>query len=280
MRTLNWTRLAPHGEAFHAVCVSLPPRRRFDPHGHDFAEIFIIEKGSLTHIANGVQIPMGKGSIALIRPGDTHEIRSGEEGFSYSNVAFPARILEDLRARYFPESQNFWGGCGPTPRTVSVGRDSLERIAASARNLAKLPRFRFNIERFLMNALFEIDPALSGEFAGGGHLAPDWLKELCEEMAKPRNLRLGVEGLFKLAGRCKEHVCRSFKAQLGMTATEYLNGLRLRRAEDLLMMTDMKLPEIARECGFGNLGHFHTLFKARKGMTPRRYRLARRSEIV
>ncbi len=280
MKVLNWARLSPDGESYHAVCVSLPSRKSFELHGHEFAEIFIIEKGSLTHIANGMALPMGKGSIALIRPGDSHEVRSGEEGFSYSNIAFPAHILEDLRTRHFQGSKSFWGGDAPVPAKLTVDKSCLERIAAAAKTLAKLPRSRFNIERFLMNVLFEIDPSLAGEGAAGPLVAPDWLKALCEEMAKPKNLRLGSEALFKLAGRCKEHVCRSFKTHLGMTATEYVNSLRLQRAESLLLMTDMKLPELARECGFRNLGRFHTLFKARKGMTPRRYRLARRSEIV
>jgi len=280
MKVLEWSRVAPRGEAYHAVCVSLPPRRGFEPHGHDFAEIFIVEKGSLTQELNGRQVRMSKGDIAFIRPGDRHEIRSGEEGFSYSNIAFPASTLSELRERHFKGSAEFWGGSGPAPSTAKASRDGLERLAAAARSLAKLPRTRFNIERFLLNALFELDPSLSSSGGQPKAPSPDWLKKLCEEMEKPKNMRQGTDALFKLAGRCKEHVCRSFKAHLGTTASDYVNGLRLGRAESLLLMTDMKLPEIAAECGFGNLGRFHELFKKKRGMTPRRYRLARRSEIV
>ncbi len=59
-----------------------------------------------------------------------------------------------------------------------------------------------------------------------------------------------------------------FKARTGMTWLEYLNVLRIRRAEELLNETDRKVTSIAFQCGFDDLTTFYRAFKRVTGRTP------------
>ena len=67
-----------------------------------------------------------------------------------------------------------------------------------------------------------------------------------------------------------------FAQQSGKTFTEYLTGLRLNRAKELLRETDKRSSEIAFEVGYNDAHYFSYLFKKSVGMTPGEYRHAER----
>ena len=61
---------------------------------------------------------------------------------------------------------------------------------------------------------------------------------------------------------------------MGQTFVEYLTDLRLSKAEDLLVSTNMSMLDISVSTGFENQSYFTKVFKSAKGMTPREYRRA------
>lgn len=77
------------------------------------------------------------------------------------------------------------------------------------------------------------------------------------------SLRLGVTD---------QYFCRYFKKVTGMSFTEYLGDLRLRRAAKDLELTNRPISDIAFENGFENTGYFFKSFKYKFGVTPLRYR--------
>ncbi|MBC8539222.1 response regulator [Christensenellaceae bacterium NSJ-63] len=69
-----------------------------------------------------------------------------------------------------------------------------------------------------------------------------------------------------------EHMCRVFKSETGMTCNTYVNMLRLKKAEELLTDTNLKISEIAELVGYGNISYFSRVFKDKYGMNPFSYR--------
>lgn len=63
-----------------------------------------------------------------------------------------------------------------------------------------------------------------------------------------------------------------YKAQFGITFTDDLINVRLDKARKLLKSTNMRLAEIADNCGYNNIYHFMRQFKKRFGMTAIQYR--------
>ena len=66
-----------------------------------------------------------------------------------------------------------------------------------------------------------------------------------------------------------------FKVKSGSNFKEYIDGLRLERARELLSGTDMKVEEIARAVGYDNSYSFTRFFKNNMGLTPKEFRAMR-----
>ena len=73
---------------------------------------------------------------------------------------------------------------------------------------------------------------------------------------------------------------RAFKRLTGKPFIKYLNTLRIREAEKLLLNTEEKISVISENTGFLNVDWFEKLFKNEKGMTPFEYRIQNRLKKV
>lgn len=69
-----------------------------------------------------------------------------------------------------------------------------------------------------------------------------------------------------------------YKKRHGMVFRDYLNQLRLERAQELLAGTDMRIYAIAEEVGFGKVEYFINKFVQQNCMTPNQYRIRKRAE--
>lgn len=69
---------------------------------------------------------------------------------------------------------------------------------------------------------------------------------------------------------------RMFKEIDRKIPLNFLNELRIDRAKQLLMKTDDRLYDIARNVGFSNEYYFSRRFRQTAGVTPRQYRRCRR----
>jgi two-component system response regulator YesN len=63
-----------------------------------------------------------------------------------------------------------------------------------------------------------------------------------------------------------------FKKQYGCSFKDYLNKVRIRKAAEMMLRTNMKVYEIAMEVGYKNIEYFVTKFEEVYEMTPTRFR--------
>lgn len=66
--------------------------------------------------------------------------------------------------------------------------------------------------------------------------------------------------------------CRIFKTATDRTLIEYLNYIRIREAEKLLLSGDCSIGKIAMDMGFSSLSYFNKVFKRKNEMSPLAYR--------
>ncbi|MDG3581099.1 substrate-binding domain-containing protein [Galbibacter pacificus] len=86
------------------------------------------------------------------------------------------------------------------------------------------------------------------------------------------NPEFSVEELAKELHISRVQLYRKVKAILGVSISDYINGVRLEKAQELLQDSSLHISEIAYGVGFSSPGYFSTAFKNKYGITPKRYR--------
>ena len=72
---------------------------------------------------------------------------------------------------------------------------------------------------------------------------------------------------------CSEStVSHLFKEYTDQSVKKYINNLRIKQAEKLLLTTDLPIGNIATLCGFTDTNYFSTAFKKSVGLPPMKYR--------
>ena len=86
------------------------------------------------------------------------------------------------------------------------------------------------------------------------------------------NKEMTLEKLASTLNMNREYFCRIFKKATGITPTEYINYVRVWKAENLLTTTQASILEISMEVGFSSVSYFNRVFKKLRGATPSAYR--------
>lgn len=71
------------------------------------------------------------------------------------------------------------------------------------------------------------------------------------------------------------HLRYLFKAETGITFTQYLKSLRMEKARELLENTFLSTKEIMHRIGMTDESHFARDFKKAHGLAPAQYRIRR-----
>lgn len=68
------------------------------------------------------------------------------------------------------------------------------------------------------------------------------------------------------------YLSKIFKRSTNLSIVEYINGLRIRHAKELLETSPTKISEIAEIVGFSSSSHFSRTFKLLTGLSPQQYK--------
>lgn len=84
--------------------------------------------------------------------------------------------------------------------------------------------------------------------------------------------RLYIHDLSSLCQLNEQYFTRFFGNHVGIPPLEYLNRYRVKMATELIVHTEDKIIDIAKNTGFHNQGNFIKTFKTIMGETPNQYR--------
>ena len=89
-----------------------------------------------------------------------------------------------------------------------------------------------------------------------------------EHYAEP----VGVEDAAKSVSLSPSYFSRLFRAASGLSPYEYLLGVRLEKAKEMLLETTVPVSEVAYRTGFGSDANFIAFFRRETGISPLRFR--------
>lgn len=84
--------------------------------------------------------------------------------------------------------------------------------------------------------------------------------------------QFNVENLSEEVGISRAHLHRRLKELAGMSPSDFIRNVKIKRACDMLRKPDIDVSQVAFCLGFSSQPHFSTTFKKFTGMTPSEYR--------
>lgn len=101
---------------------------------------------------------------------------------------------------------------------------------------------------------------------------------ILEYIDKHSSENISIEKLAEKCGMCYSNFAKQFKTQYGKTCKEYIEFVRICKADTLLLYTDKTLDYISQETGFTDASHFIRTYKKIRGTTPKQRRAKRAEE--
>lgn len=99
------------------------------------------------------------------------------------------------------------------------------------------------------------------------------LKQALKYIDSHFDRHLPLEEVAKKINISKYHFCRIFSQYFGVSPYQYILHKRIDKAKLLLQQNpDLKMVDIALECGFGSQSHFNKQFRSFTGTTPSAFR--------
>ncbi len=249
---------------FHNEAGSEPVRELLkEKHYHNLFEIYFITGGTCNYFIDNKSYRLIPGDLILIPEGVIHNTE-------YRNTRH-SRMLINCSRRFIPSSV----------MPLLPPKSYLYRNPA------------------IVNEVFEIFDKIEKEYTLNDALSEEMLisymnmlfillarnKEQCisvddgnEYIARAvaylqKNLATEIS-LSKVAGLCSvspEHFSRMFKKETGFGFCEYINLLRLQRAESMLKQPNSgSIAQVAQACGFNDSNYFSVKFRKVYGISPKK----------
>jgi transcriptional regulator GlxA family with amidase domain len=86
---------------------------------------------------------------------------------------------------------------------------------------------------------------------------------------------ISIELAADVAAMSERNFLRRFKAEMGITPSDYLQSARLKLSCRMLLESQLPVDKVARRCGIGSGGQLAKLFKKYLSITPTDYRLGK-----
>ncbi len=241
--------------------------RGFPPMFHTHAELVYVLSGEIHMTIDGCERVLRTGEISIVFPYSIHAYETAPEAKAIIIMFSPDAVpkYEKMLLTFKPD----------VPYCKDEG--------------ALLPIFTRIAEVFAQKD--EVHEEIASSYLGGV------LGELLLQQQLHADYEAGTEVMQKVLTYCSAHctdenistksvaqalfispsyVTKIFSQKLGYGFREYINMLRLAEAKNFLKNTDMKITEIMLRCGFKNQSSFNRVFLEEFGVTPRKFREARK----
>jgi AraC-like DNA-binding protein len=254
-------------------------------HAHEFHELVVIVSGHGRHLIEQWAQPIEAGDVFVIR-GDMKHGYADTEKMDLFNILFSPRRLKLPMA----DLGNIPGyhalfRLEPSMKSHEGFRNrfrlSADQLAEAERLIALLqdelgtrhPGYRFLSIGHLMHLIGHVSRCCSQTQTGEQRPLMQ-MGRLLSYMEEHYREPVTVRQLTQVAGMSESTLMRTFRNMMNRSPMDYLIRLRVARACDLLQHGDMRVTEVAYECGFNDSNYFSRQFRRIMGKTPRQYRRA------
>ncbi len=261
------------------------------PHWHYFVEILFILEGSAMVACNQDTYVLDEGDMILFLPQQIHSI------YSTSNAPIRYYVLKFDINQLAPSSSamgttfsgiNFpslFRGANDNPNApLYFSADTLapyavEQLFAACYEEGAQQEYGYRIQmQSYINCLLVYvlriwrQNGFDTDYALALPQKEDSIHTITEYIDTHAHESLKVEDLAEICHMSYSYFAKSFRELYGQSCKKYIEFIRLSKAENLLLFTNMDLNYISQETGFSDCSHFIKAFRSKHGITPKQFR--------
>ncbi len=244
-------------------------RHTMRKHCHNHFEIYFITKGACCYFIENKIYHLQPGDVILIPEGIMHNTE-------YQNTTYTRKLISC--SRYFipksvedrlPDLMHLYRN----PDIVDEINSIFDKIEEEYSNRDDMSEEIFKCYTHMLFFLLARNPNLCVSCEDDKHYIDDAIEFLQSNFASEITLQQMAARYFVSA----EHFSRVFKRKVGFNFSEYINLLRLQKAESMLrQMNAATITSVAQSCGFNDSNYFSVQFKKLYGISPKKFQNANR----
>lgn len=260
------------------------------PHWHYFMEFIYMLGGSAEMYSGENAFILNKGEFIIFHPSAVHSIcPAGESLPVYAVLKFDISRFSFTPA-YAPKLSDIFRFAENSGMNVHFSREiseemECERIFSSC--VAEMNEYKYGRDLVLQSKIYELLMKIirhwlsegmvidSRSISSGESYVMDNITEYIDASLYD-NIRVN-----EIAERCNlSYSCfaKKFREKYGMSCKQYIERMRIYKAEEFLLFTDFDLNYISQETGFSDCSHLIKSFKKYRGVTPKQFRLSRKKQ--
>lgn len=263
------------------------------PHWHYFTEMVYLVSGTLYAEVEGRQHTMNPGDLIIFRPKQIHAFLdypvkdAVDEPIYFYVIKFDDMILSNTTpgSPKLPKLLNAENQKNPPSNLLlaeDLKYDAVKLFFENAIWEVNHKEFGYDIKvastiSLIITSVFRIWFKHGFKFnektAFNRFSAKDF--SVLEYIDSHSSENINIEELASNCGMCYSNFAKQFKNQYGKTCKEYIEFVRICKADTLLLYTDKTLDYISQETGFTDASHFIRTYKKIRGITPKQRRTQR-----
>lgn len=231
--------------------------------------ITYISEGSGTLIYNGEHYDLPKGSLIMLNGMKEHILYPHSNGMTLYFFHIESSLLNSF-TDYLLKKYN-------SP-VIDLSSDESfhNEIDEIMLKLRKNPNSINDNSMTFYNLLLKIRNRVEVEDESSTLMMPDTVKNTLRYINEYYPTNITLDEISSTVGLSKFHLEKVFYKYTKMTVCKYLSTVRLKKAQELLLMSDDSIEEIALKVGLNDSQSIIRLFKKVHNETPFQYRQKRR----
>lgn len=255
-------------------------------HTHGFVELVCITRGCGIHTIDGHTVRTRRGDIFLIDYGVKHNFHPLSEPFEWINCIFRPELLCDVFSTQESAASLlyyiFYHNKLSDPNAVTLNinlRSDNEDVSSMFEDMLreyndKKHGYEDILEHYLMIILTKIARRIFSETENRGDMSisGDIIGDVINRLNRSEPGSVSAKQLADSYFLSQSSFSTKFKEKVGMSFLEYVTRLRINRACELLLTTELQIGEIQSCTGYQDAKAFYRAFRRCTGMTPTKYR--------
>jgi AraC-like DNA-binding protein len=257
------------------------PNAKFDypVHYHSEFEINLVINSCGKRIVGDSVEDFDNMDLIMIGPNLPHAWKGERiEGNHVITIQFSDKILNFpiLEKRLFAQIRQL---LLDAQRGISFSEPTHKMISQKILKLTKMQGFQTVLEFFsILHALSISDRRVlvSNQFETNDVVRTSKsrrIAKVCAYIEKNFEEQIKLKNVADLVNMSESAFSHFFKKKTNRTFIDYITNFRITRACQMLLETTHTVAEICYTCGFNNMSNFIRIFKKKKGLTPKEYRI-------